>query len=300
MADTKKEKKEDVKRAKNNKLLSTQRYLQISSVRDDTVILKDGGIRAILEVSAVNFDLKSEEEQDGLIMAYQNFLNALDFPVQTLVRSRKLDIDGYLEMLSTKMENQTNDLLKTQMQEYIEYIQRLVESTNIMEKKFFVIIPQVPLRAVKNTLLSKFLDYISPADSLPEIIKRKKEFHDLTTKLDSRITTVKTGLENCGLSTRRMKTSQIIELFYQAYNPEVSRYQKLEEINEFAPVEDLEENLVEAPENPEELKKKEEEAKKKEKKPSKSHKWLMWVFIILLMVILIVGGFFLFWYWSNG
>ncbi len=285
--------KDMVKKAKNNKLLSTQRYLQVSSIHDDTLVLKDGGARAILEVNAVNFDLKSDEEQNALILSYQHFLNALDFPVQTLVRSRKLDIDSYIEMLEEKKGDQNNDLLQTQMGEYIEYIQRLVEATNIMEKKFFVVVPQTPLRAVTNSVFSKFLKYISPSDDVAGIIKRKREFKELTTKLDARINVVKTGLENCGLAARRLETGEIIELFYQAHNPDISRYQKMEYPEDLAPLENPQDSLVEADEP-------KKEKKKEAPKESKIWKVIKWMFIIVFVLIVVIVGAYFIWYWTTA
>ncbi len=240
-----------VNNKKPNKLLSTQRYLQFAGVHDDTLVLKDGGLRAILEVGAVNFDLKSEQEQNALIMSFQHFLNALDFPVQIMVRSRKLDIDPYIDSLNEKKERQQNDLLKAQMVEHIEFIQRLVESADIMEKRFFVVVPYTPLRSKKKGMIADFLKYITPEDKVLDVIQRKKEFHQLRDKLDVRVNVVQTGLENCGLKVNPLKTEQIIELMYQAYNPEASRYQKLEDVNKIYVQGGPEDNLQEEEIKPE-------------------------------------------------
>ncbi len=236
--------KENIKRANKNKILSTQRYLQFASVHDDTLVLKDGGLRAIIEVSAVNFDLKSEAEQNALVLSYQYFLNALNFPAQIVVRSRKLDIDQYIAMLKEKMQTQKNELLKGQMGEYIEYIQKLVEYTDIMEKRFFIVIPQNLDIAESSSLFSKFLRYITPDDTVKSIIERKQKFEAEKAQLDVRVNIVKTGIENCGMKSRKLKTEEIIELFYQAYNPDIARGQKLEDVNDFYVGGSPEDNLV--------------------------------------------------------
>jgi hypothetical protein len=242
---TKNNKKETVKKGKTYKKLSTQRYLNFSSAHDDTLVLKDGGLRAILEIGSVNFNLKSEDEQNSIIYGYQKFLNALNFPVQILMKSRKLDIDQYISSLKVQLKKHTNPLLKKQMIEYIEYIKKLVEYADIMDKKFYVIIPVNPPRAEKQTVLASFLKKIKPDDQLLDIIKRKKEFKTLKKELDDRVNIVQTSLENCGLSINRLNTEKIIELFYQYYNPEMAREQKMTDIENLAVNGNVEDNLVE-------------------------------------------------------
>ena len=235
---------QSVKKGQKNAFISTQRYLQFAEVHDDVLVLKNGGIRAALEVSSINFNLKSEEEQQSIIQGYQRFLNALNFPIQILVRSRKLDIDRYLEDLRVRQRKHTNDLLRVQMESYIEYIEKLVEYSDIMEKRFFVVVPMTPSRSDKKGMFSSFLNYIKPADTVMDIMIRKREFKRLKQELANRIETVKTGLENCGLNVTQLDTQKIIELFYQAYNPDRARTQKYSSSDEMAVVGDPGENLV--------------------------------------------------------
>jgi hypothetical protein len=226
--------KETVKNGKKNAALSTQRYLQFAGAHDDILILKNGGLRAVLEVSSVNFNLKSETEQEAIIRGYQQFLNALNFPVQILVRSRKLDIDQYIDSLKEKLKTQVNPLLRNQMAEYIEYIMRLIEYSDIMEKRFFVVVPVNPPRAEKKGLFTDFLAYIKPSDTVANILTRRREFAELKREMDSRLNVVTTSLENCGVSVRQLNTAEIIQILYQAYNPELSRTQKMGAIEELA------------------------------------------------------------------
>lgn len=234
----------NVKKGQKNNFVSTQRYLQFSEVHDDVLVLKNGSIRAVLEVSSINFNLKSEQEQQAIIQGYQRFLNALNFPIQIQVRSRKLDIDKYLDDLRIRQRKHTNDLLRLQMSSYIEYIEKLVEYSDIMEKRFFVVVPITPPRAEKKGAIASFLEYIKPSDTAHDIIVRKKEFKNLKRELEARIETVKTALENCGLNITQLDTQKIIELFYQAYNPDRARTQKYSSSEEMAVVGDPGENLV--------------------------------------------------------
>ena len=228
----------------NEKMSSTQRYLQFSEVHDDTLVLKNGGLRAVLEVSSINFNLKSESEQEAIIHSYQSFLNSLNFPCQILLRSRKLDIDQYLEDLMNRQKDIDNQLLREQTLDYIEYVRKLVEYSDIMEKRFFVVVPFDPPRAQKTGVFQSFMAYISPEDTVMNIMTRKREFKQLKKELDSRVATAKTALENCGLNVTPLTTEKIIELFYQAYNPDRARTQKFSSLEEMSVSGGPSENLV--------------------------------------------------------
>ncbi|MBD3328602.1 hypothetical protein GF340_04840 [Candidatus Peregrinibacteria bacterium] len=226
--------KESVKSAKNKQApgTSTQTFLKISEIRDDTLVLKNGGLRGLLKVTSINFNLKSEDEQNAIIYSYQGFLNTLDFPVQIVVRSKKLDIDDYLDDLRKKGESQENKLLQAQTFEYIEYINKLVEYADIMEKEFYVIVPMDPFRAQKLNIFQQFFASMNAKDSYSDVKRRHDEFNELRKKLSQRVNTVKVGLENCGLKADELDTKDLIALFYEIYNPVSSRYEKLREVDD--------------------------------------------------------------------
>lgn len=227
------EKNTSVQQKKGTIQTSTQLYLNVAEIRDNVFVLKNGGMRSILQISSINFNLKSEQEQNAIIYAYQGFLNTLEFPVQILIRSRKLDIDKYLDTLNEKREKQTNPLLQRQTVEYIEYIKKLVEYADIMEKNFYVVIPVDPYRIQSLTIFQKFMEYLHPQDTITKIRQRHREFDDLKKKLSQRVNLVKTGLENCNLRTAQLNTQQLVELFYQIYNPVTSRNEKLQAVNNY-------------------------------------------------------------------
>ncbi len=223
--------KSTVRQKKGSPAASTQLFLNIAEIKDNVVVLKNGGIRAILQTSSVNFNLKSEEEQNSIIYAYQSFLNSLDFPIQIVIQSRKLDIDKYIENVKEASAKHDNPLLKQQTLEYAEYIQKLVEYADIMEKDFYVVVPYDPYRAQKLNPLEKFMQSISSTDSIDNIKRRHKEFDELNKHLGERVNSVRTGLEACNLRVAQLTTSQLIETFYRLYNPETSRNQKIEDIS---------------------------------------------------------------------
>ncbi|MBU0578023.1 hypothetical protein KJ742_04535 [Patescibacteria group bacterium] len=220
-----------VKQKKGSPAASTQLYLDIAEIKDNVVILKNGGLRAILQTTSINFNLKSEEEQNAIIYAYQNFLNSIDFPVQIVIHSRKLDVDKYIENTRATGEKNENMLLKKQTIEYCEYIQKLVEYADIMEKKFYVVVPYDPYRVQDLNMFSKFMRNISAGDSIDGIKRRHKEFEELNKNLTQRVNTVKAGLEACNLRIAQLTTPQLIELFYQIYNPETARNEKIEDLS---------------------------------------------------------------------
>ncbi len=212
---------------------STLRYLPIAEIHDDTVVLKDGTLRSIIEVTSINFSLKSEEEQNSIIYSYQHFLNSLEFPIQIYIRSKKLDLDDYVAQLETTASKQANPLLKNQTLEYIQFVSKLVEFADIMEKKFYVIVPYENAKdSVKKNMFQLFMDSINPDDSVFKYKSRLKEFADLKKHLGQRASVIQTGLENCGLQTKVLNTKELIELFYSIYNPLTSMNQKLKDTNE--------------------------------------------------------------------
>lgn len=216
--------------SRNNKLHSTQTHLSIGEIHDDVLVLKNGGVRSILKVSSINFNLKSEQEQNAIIYSYQGFLNSLEFPIQIIVRSKKLDIDDYIEQVEKLGEKQTNPLLQEQTYEYAEYVKKLVEFADIMQKEFYVVIPYDPGRARGAGIFQTFMQRIKPQDKASEIFKRKKEFAKLKKSLLQRVNIVQSGLENCGLKVEELKTPDIIEMFYQSLNPLSSQSQKIKDL----------------------------------------------------------------------
>jgi hypothetical protein len=206
---------------------ATQVHLKLGEIRDNFLVLKSGGLRAILKATSINFNLKSEEEQNAITYAYQGFLNSLEFPVQVVVRSKKLDIDNYIDKIKDIGEKQQNKLLKDQTMEYADFIKKLVEYTDIMQKEFYVIVPYDPVRARQVTLFQKFLQRLRPKDTYTNIKKRHKEFENVKKSITQRINIVESGLGNCGINTQQLSTKEIIELNYNIYNPQVSRTEKL-------------------------------------------------------------------------
>ena len=210
------------------KLPSTQRYLDISEIREDCIVLKDGTLRAVLLVSSINFGLKSEEEQKAVIAAYVQFLNTLEFPIQIVVQSRKLNIDPYLQALKERQKVQTNELLKAQMADYIDFVKELVELGEIMSKKFFVVVPYNPMGDKKRSFFARLSDVMSAG----MVIRLKRErFEKYREQLFRRVENVISALSSMGLNAVPLDTQSLIELFYNIYNPVESETQKLEKLD---------------------------------------------------------------------
>lgn len=225
-------------KGKKSPSMGTQIFLPFSEIHDDTVILKNGGVRAILRTTSLNFNLKSEEEQNALTFGYQSFINSLEFPIQIVVRSRKMDIDKYVEGLQAKQKLQTNPLLQKQTSEYIDFIGKLVEYADIMEKDFLVVIPFDPPRAqsggIFDTLFKvKFMDLFRGKDMYGQIKSQRDEFETLKKGLAQRVNTIQAGLENLGLKVHQLTTQELVGLFYGTYNPIVGRNEKLKDTKEY-------------------------------------------------------------------
>ncbi len=143
-----------------------QRYLDISEIKEDVVIMKDGSIRAVLLVSSINFALKSVDEQNAIVQAYMQFLNSLDFPIQIVIQSRRMNIDEYLNKLTAAEKVQTNDLLRRQIGDYREYIRQLVDLGEIMQKKFFVVVPLDPATDKQKGFFTRMGEILTPSAAI--------------------------------------------------------------------------------------------------------------------------------------
>ena len=197
---------------------ATQEFVPIKEVRDGIVILKDGSMRAVVLTSSLNFSLKSDDERNAITIQFQDFLNSLDFPVQIVIQSRRLDIRPYLALLEEQYKVQLNDLMKIQTREYIEFIKKFTESTNIMTKSFFVVVPYEP--AIVDVKGSGGAFGIFQKKTSEEASKAKQAtFEENRTQLEQRVGVVEQGLVRCGIRVIRLGTEEVIELFYKVFNP---------------------------------------------------------------------------------
>ena len=200
---------------------ATQEFVPIKEVRDGIVILKDGGMRSILLCSSLNFSLKSEDERNAILLQFQDFLNSLDFSIEIVIQSRKLDIRPYIALLEGQEKNQTNNLMKIQVREYIEFIKNFTENTNIMTKSFFIVVPYSP--AILNSDRPKNISDISSRLGLgsekERVAATESSFDENRTQLEERLSVVEQGLVRTGIRVARLGTEEVIELFYKAFNP---------------------------------------------------------------------------------
>lgn len=197
---------------------STQQFVDIERIKNGIVELKNGSLRSVVMVSGVNFELKSEDEQNGIIFAYQNFLNALDFSLQILVHSRKLNIDGYLEKMRGFREREENELLRNQIAEYIEFIRGFVKENEIMAKNFFVVIPYDGGGVAE--LGKGALGMFSFGKKKNRAKEKQETLDQKVVQLAQRVDEVVSGLERVGLRAIPLNDDELTELYYNLYNPE--------------------------------------------------------------------------------
>jgi len=212
---------------------STQRYLPFSEVRDNIVIMKDGSARIVLRVEAVNFALKSEPEQDAIIYSFQHFLNSLQFPIQILVRSLKVDIEGYLTRLKNLTAGQHNKLLKEQSERYIEFLTNLVNVAQIMKKEFYVIIPfdEVDNQSVSSKwmfqVVKSFFAGVSQTVTIEQIRHNMARIDYMKKKCQEKANMIQTSLQFVGLQSKVLDKDQLIELMISYYDPKVNSVAKV-------------------------------------------------------------------------
>jgi len=208
--------------------LPTQQFIDIESIDNDIIKLKGGALRKILIVSGTNFALKSEEEQGMIILAFQGFLNSVDFPLQFFIHSRKLNVDEYLKKLSERETQETNDLLKNQITEYREFIRTFVSENAIMQKQFFITVPYDQVRLSKTGL--GIVEKITGMFKTGTAKKDSKGIlgAEAVEQLNQRVEQVMSGISQMGLRGVALNTEELLELFYNLYNPSTIEKRKVQ------------------------------------------------------------------------
>lgn len=192
---------------------ATQEFVPIEDVRDGIIILKEGGIRAVLMASSINFSLKSDDERQAILYQFQDFLNSLDFSVQIIVQSRRLDIRPYVALLEERYKEQTNDLMKIQIEQYIDFVKTFTESTSIMTKNFFIVIPY------ENAIISTKSSLPFGLGGEKTKAQKQEDFDESRNQLEQRIGVVEQGLTRCGVRVAKLGTDEVVEMFYKIFNP---------------------------------------------------------------------------------
>ena len=210
---------------------STQNTLQIAEIRDGIVIMNDGSYRSVIMVKSINFDLMSQQEQEAVEYSYQGFLNSLYFPIQIFLRSSKIDLQPYIEKLDKIRTEHDNMLLALLMEDYIGYIDALSEQTNIMDKRFYVVIPFFPVADVTKAL-SQSKNFFSGLGTIfnskeQHVVINEGDLENAKTELRNRVQSVLSGLQQCSIQGLPLDTQELIELYYDTYNPDTATRQEL-------------------------------------------------------------------------
>ncbi len=203
---------------------STQNTLLLSEIRDNMVIMTDGSFRAVVACKSINFDLMSSTEREGVEYSYQNFLNALNHPVQILIRSQRIDIGPYIERLVEIRRNQDNMLLNVLMDDYIDYIDMLSQEANIMDKSFFIAIPYYAQGDVNN-LVEQGKGFFGKLFGGNKNIITKIDtitYEKAKTEIKNRVDGVMAGLFQLGIQSVQLNTKELGELYYNFYNPDTA------------------------------------------------------------------------------
>lgn len=217
--------------AKQSEASSTQKHVDVEEVRDGVMVLRNGALRAVLLASSINFDLKSSDEQDAIILQYQNFLNTLDFPLQIIVHSRGFRIGPYIEKLKQHEKQQENELLKFQISEYETFVQSLTEVSNIMSKQFYIVVPFSPSESEeeKDGVLDRLAGIFRPAQ---QSLSNREAFDTYKSQLFQRVDQVSAALSGTGVRTTLLNSEEVIELLYNTYNPSLATSKVVRNIGE--------------------------------------------------------------------
>jgi hypothetical protein len=193
---------------------ATQQFVPVKEIRNGTIILKDGGYRGVVICSSVNFGLKSADEQHAITLGFQNFLNTLDFSIQIVVNSRKMDLRPYLALLEEKAPEQKTELMRIQLREYIEFVRSFADQANIMTKSFYIIVPYAP-----RVSASRAVGFLRSESASAKSAAAQTSFEEDRAQLEQRLSLVIGGLAGTGVRAVPLGTEEAIELLYRSFNP---------------------------------------------------------------------------------
>jgi len=214
---------------------TAQSSLLISEIRENMMVMNDGSFRAVVACESINYDLMSNEERDGIEYSYQNFLNTLNFPIQVIIQSRRIDIKPYLDKLEKIRGEQENMLLGVLMDDYLDFIFDISQQANIMRKDFFVVIPykiggddtnELNLKALKDNAIAEITPKTHIKINAADYSKAKDE-------MKNRVSTVLSGLMNIGVRAGQLPTKALGELYYNFYNPDTALSGPIGELRQY-------------------------------------------------------------------
>ena len=216
--------KTKIQKLKHENLFNTETMLPISEIRNDTIIMKDGGLRAILRINGINLDLKNGDEQQIVLEQYKKFLNWLEYPIQILIRNTFLDLSNYLTYIDTNIQNIENPVLKSQGEAYYRFLQNIdMQQGLIYNKEFYVVVPyyegEQDKGQIQRTRWGKLLDVLNAKDTVEKVVARYRVFLRGRTALDTRVNLIVDGLNGMGIGAEKIPTSDIISLIFRCYNP---------------------------------------------------------------------------------
>lgn len=217
---------------------TTQRSLLFSEIRDGMIIMADGSFRAVVACESINFDLMSSREREGVEYSYQNFLNSLSFDIQVLIQSRRVDIAPYIDKLESIRRSQDNMLLNVLMDDYLTFIEQLAGDANIMDKKFFIVVPYSPAPDASKLVdkgkgfFGKFLQQNT------QTVTRIDEatYSKAKDEIKNRVESVMSGLFQLGVRCAQLSTKELGELYYNSYNPDTAVNQPLGDFEQMTSV----------------------------------------------------------------
>ncbi len=216
--------KSKIQKPKHENLFNTETMLPISEIRNDTIIMKDGGLRAILRINGINLDLKNGDEQQIVLEQYKKFLNGMEYPIQILVRNTFLDLSNYLTYIKGNLQDIENPVLKSQGEAYYRFLQNIdMQQGLIFNKEFYIIVPyydgEQDKGQIQRSRWGKLLDVLNAKDTIEKVVTRYRQFLKGKNMLETRVSLIIDGLNGIGIGAEKINTSDIISLLFRCYNP---------------------------------------------------------------------------------
>lgn len=211
-------------------------FMEFDKVEDNMIIQKNGTRYVmVVECQGINYDLMSRAEKVGVEEGFVQFLNTLAYPIQLYIQTRKINLENSLntyknEIAKVEQEysrqktryqaiisnpNSTEEQKKQALYEFTkqknlyEYGKDIIYNTermslnkNILDKKYYVIIPYYPEEASQGNFAKEEI--------------RELAFSELYTRAQSIIRTLSVS----SVVGRVLSSTELVDLLYVAYNRE--------------------------------------------------------------------------------
>lgn len=125
-------------RARAARIQTPMDYFPIQKIEHGVIYTRDHRYVKVLEVTPINFLLRSAREQRSILYSYVHYLKISPVKVQMKVLTKKADVNRHLESIRREFQNETDEKCRELQKDY-ENLIRQIGSKEAITRRFFLI-----------------------------------------------------------------------------------------------------------------------------------------------------------------